>query len=70
MPLDAVEKGERFLAVLRAFLENKVDPQAIESEGRIPDEVIDGFKEIGALGMKVPRSTAASGSRRSITTAR
>jgi len=31
MPLDAVEKGERFLAVLRAFLEDKVDAQAIES---------------------------------------
>ena len=61
LPLDAVEKGERFLAVLRAFLENKVDPQAIESEGRIPDEVIDGFKAIGALGMKVPEEYGGLG---------
>jgi alkylation response protein AidB-like acyl-CoA dehydrogenase len=61
LALDAVEKGERFLAVLRAFLENEVDAQAIESEGRIPDEVIDGFKAIGALGMKVPEEYGGLG---------
>lgn len=61
MPLDAVEKGERFLAVLRAYLEGEVDPQAIESEGRIPDDVIDGFKAIGALGMKVPEEYGGLG---------
>jgi alkylation response protein AidB-like acyl-CoA dehydrogenase len=61
LPLDAVEKGERFLAVLRAFLENEVDAQAIESDGRIPDEVVDGFKAIGALGMKVPEEYGGLG---------
>ena len=61
LPPDAVEKGERFLAVLRAFLENEVDAQAIESEGRIPDEVVDGFKAIGALGMKVPEEYGGLG---------
>ena len=61
MPVDAIEKGERFLSVLRAFLENQVDPQAIESTGRIPDEVIDGFKAIGALGMKVPEQYGGLG---------
>ncbi len=61
LPLDAVEKGERFLAVLRTFLENEVDAQAIESEGRIPDEVVDGFKAIGALGMKVPEEYGGLG---------
>jgi len=61
LALDAVEKGERFLGVLRAFLENEVDAQAIESEGRIPDEVIDGFKAIGALGMKVPEEYGGLG---------
>jgi alkylation response protein AidB-like acyl-CoA dehydrogenase len=61
LPPDAVEKGERFLAVLRAFLENEVDAQAIESEGRIPDEVVDGFKSIGALGMKVPEEYGGLG---------
>jgi alkylation response protein AidB-like acyl-CoA dehydrogenase len=50
---DAVEKGERFLARLREFLESEVDPLEIERDARIPDRVIDGFKQMGALGMKV-----------------
>src|SRR5438552_4375054 len=49
----AVEKGERFLHELREFLENDVDPRAIERDAKIPDAVIDGLKEIGALGIKV-----------------
>src|SRR5919205_3587696 len=49
----AVEKGERFLERLRAFLEENVDPLQIERDAKIPDEVVDGLKQIGALGMKV-----------------
>jgi alkylation response protein AidB-like acyl-CoA dehydrogenase len=51
---EAVEKGEAFLAELRAFLENKVDPLQIERDARIPEEVVDGLKQMGALGMKIP----------------
>jgi hypothetical protein len=50
----ATEKGEAFLAELRAFLENKVDPLAIERDAKIPDDVVEGLKELGALGMKIP----------------
>ncbi len=50
---EAVEKGERFLARLREFLVAKVDPLEIERESKIPDDVVAGLKEIGALGMKV-----------------
>src|SRR3954464_14258266 len=48
-----VEKGERFLQRLRAFLEEHVDPLQIERDAKIPDEVVEGLKEIGAFGMKV-----------------
>jgi alkylation response protein AidB-like acyl-CoA dehydrogenase len=51
---DAVERGERFLAELRTFLENKVDPLQIERDARIPADVVEGLKEMGALGMKIP----------------
>jgi alkylation response protein AidB-like acyl-CoA dehydrogenase len=51
---EATEKGEKFLAELRTFLENKVDPLKIERDARIPDDVVDGLKELGALGMKIP----------------
>src|SRR3954469_12915782 len=50
----AVEKGERFLARLRAFLTEHVDRQQIEREARIPESVLRGLKELGALGMKIP----------------
>jgi alkylation response protein AidB-like acyl-CoA dehydrogenase len=52
-PID-VERGEAFLSELRAFLTESVDPLQIEHDARIPDDVIDGLKRIGALGMKIP----------------
>ncbi|MEU1628306.1 acyl-CoA dehydrogenase family protein [Streptomyces sp. NPDC020096] len=50
---DDIERGEEFLAKLRDFLETKVDGARIEREAQIPDEVIDGLKQLGALGMKI-----------------
>src|SRR5690349_17851879 len=54
LDLEAVEKGERFLAELQAVLAEQADPLEIEREAKIPDRVIDGLKLIGALGVKVP----------------
>jgi alkylation response protein AidB-like acyl-CoA dehydrogenase len=51
---EAVERGEKFLTELRTFLENKVDPLQIERDAKIPDDVVEGLKELGALGMKIP----------------
>ncbi|WP_225656803.1 acyl-CoA dehydrogenase family protein [Streptomyces pseudogriseolus] len=48
-----VRRGEEFLAKLRDFCETRIDGAAVEREARIPDEVIDGLKELGALGMKI-----------------
>ncbi|GHE63788.1 acyl-CoA dehydrogenase family protein [Streptomyces thermocarboxydus] len=54
LPADEdVRRGEEFLAGLRDFCETKVDGALIEREARIPDEVINGLKELGALGMKI-----------------
>jgi len=50
----AVAKGEAFLKDLRAFLSEHVDPLEIERDAKIPDDVIEGLKSLGALGMKVP----------------
>ena len=58
---DAVERGERFLARLREFLESEVDPLEIEREAKIPEPVIDGLKRLGALGMKVPEEYGGLG---------
>jgi alkylation response protein AidB-like acyl-CoA dehydrogenase len=58
---EMVRKGEAFLNRMRTFLETKVDPGQIERDARIPTEVIDGFKELGALGMKVPEEYGGLG---------
>ncbi|GGZ47679.1 acyl-CoA dehydrogenase [Streptomyces inusitatus] len=55
-PLPAAEdvrRGEEFLARLREFCETRIDGALIEREARIPDEVINGLRELGALGMKI-----------------
>src|SRR3954464_11421892 len=57
----AVEKGEAFLGKLRTFLLENVDPLQIERDAKIPEEVIDGLKELGALGMKVPEQYGGLG---------
>ncbi|MFF4962668.1 acyl-CoA dehydrogenase family protein [Streptomyces sp. NPDC001222] len=47
------QRGEEFLAKLRDFCETQIDAARIEREARIPDETINGLKELGALGMKI-----------------
>jgi alkylation response protein AidB-like acyl-CoA dehydrogenase len=46
-------KGEAFLARLEAFLREAVDPLQIERDAKIPDEVVRGLAELGALGVKI-----------------
>jgi alkylation response protein AidB-like acyl-CoA dehydrogenase len=57
----ATAKGERFLARLREFLVAEVDPLEIERDAKIPERVLDGLKELGALGMKVPETYGGLG---------
>src|SRR5579872_451740 len=47
------KKGEAFLAKLEAFLKEEVDPLEIERDARIPERVVKGLKDLGALGMKI-----------------
>src|SRR3954454_23591840 len=48
------ERGEAFLEKLERFLREEVDPAVIERDAQIPDTVVRGLKELGALGMKIP----------------
>src|SRR3712207_5675204 len=62
-PLDpvAVEEGEAFLARLRTFLTESVDPRQIEREAKIPQHVLQGLQDLGALGMKIPQEHGGLG---------
>ncbi len=46
-------RGDEFLHKLRRFLEDKVDPAAIEREAVVPQDVITGLADLGAFGMKI-----------------
>jgi alkylation response protein AidB-like acyl-CoA dehydrogenase len=56
-----VEKGEAFLATLRTFLEEHVDALQIERDAKVPESVVEGLKEIGAFGMKIPEEYGGLG---------
>ncbi|MFG2718019.1 acyl-CoA dehydrogenase family protein [Streptomyces sp. NPDC048416] len=58
---DDVERGEAFLAKMRDFCETRVDGRLIDRESRIPDDVVNGLKELGALGMKIDTKYGGQG---------
>ncbi|MDS1270284.1 acyl-CoA dehydrogenase family protein [Lipingzhangella sp. LS1_29] len=53
-------EGEAFLERLRTFCAD-IDSQRIEDEERIPDEVLRGLMDLGALGMKIPKKYGGLG---------
>ncbi|MFD5778918.1 acyl-CoA dehydrogenase family protein [Streptomyces sp. NPDC126933] len=55
------DEDEQFLARLREFCEKRIDGHLIETEDRIPDEVIEGLKDIGAFCIKIPRKYGGLG---------
>ena len=53
--------GREFLGRLRAFLTERVDPLEIEATGKLGDDLIQGLKDLGALGMKIPKEYGGLG---------
>jgi alkylation response protein AidB-like acyl-CoA dehydrogenase len=47
------DQGDAFLQQLEKFLREKVDPDAIDRTGEIPQDVIDELGRMGAFGIKV-----------------
>jgi alkylation response protein AidB-like acyl-CoA dehydrogenase len=58
---DKIRDGEEFLRRLRAFLTERVDPLEIEENAKLGDDVIQGLKDLGALGMKIPKEYGGLG---------
>ncbi len=48
------EAGDSFLNKLEDYLRDHTDPDAIDRDGEIPDEVIAGLAALGAFGIKIP----------------
>jgi alkylation response protein AidB-like acyl-CoA dehydrogenase len=49
-----VERARPFMEALETFLRDKVDSDRIDREGKIPADVIDGLRALGAFGIKIP----------------
>jgi alkylation response protein AidB-like acyl-CoA dehydrogenase len=49
------------LARLRAFLDEHLDPAAIDRQADIPPEVIDGLARLGVFGMTAPQDVGGRG---------
>ena len=49
-----VERARPFMDRLEQFMRDKVDSDKIDRDGKIPPEVIQGLRELGAFGIKIP----------------
>jgi len=58
---ERAREGQEFLGRLRALLTERVDPLEIEATGKLGDDVIQGLKDLGALGMKIPKEYGGLG---------
>src|SRR5688572_12045877 len=43
-----------FLRDVQTFLDNDVDAEAIDVAGKVPEDVLDGLRRLGAFGIKIP----------------
>ncbi|HEY3197651.1 MAG TPA: acyl-CoA dehydrogenase family protein, partial [Nitrospirales bacterium] len=54
-------EAEEFVERLRLLLIQKVDPERIDRDGDISEDVIAAFREIGAFGIKIPKTYGGLG---------
>ncbi len=62
-PLPEPERPEftAFFNALKDFVRNEVDSAEIDASGEYPEHVLDGFRKLGAFGMKIPRKYGGLG---------
>src|SRR6266545_4116138 len=58
---EEVARAKPFLEKLERFLREKVDSDQIDREGEIPEAVIQGLRDLGAFGIKIPREYGGLG---------
>ena len=60
-PPDEEKRAKPFLDALERFLKDKVDGDQIDREGEIPPTVVEGLRQLGAFGIKIPREYGGLG---------
>lgn len=61
VPPAELDELERSLARLRQFLDERLDPPAIDRQADIPRAVIDGLAGLGVFGMTAPKDLGGCG---------
>ena len=56
-----LERARPFMERLERFLAERVDSDRIDREGKIPPDVIQGLRDIGAFGIKIPQEYGGLG---------
>src|SRR5437899_11325116 len=54
-------RAQAWLDQLARFMREQVDGDRIDREGKIPPEVVQGLKDLGAFGIKIPREYGGLG---------
>jgi alkylation response protein AidB-like acyl-CoA dehydrogenase len=49
-----LERARPFMEKLETFMRQRVDSDLIDREGKIPADVLQGLRELGAFGIKIP----------------
>jgi len=58
---EEVRRAQPFLDKLERLLREQVDSDRIDREGEIPEPVIQGLRDLGAFGIKIPREYGGLG---------
>jgi alkylation response protein AidB-like acyl-CoA dehydrogenase len=58
---DEQKRAADFLSRLEAFARDHIDGDAIDREGWVPQEVLDGLAKLGAFGIKIPQEYGGLG---------
>ncbi len=59
-PKDEAE-AKAFLEKIAAFSRDHIDGDKIDRDGWVPEEVLDGLRELGAFGIKIPKKYGGLG---------
>jgi acyl-CoA dehydrogenase family protein 9 len=51
---EEAEDLKMMMDTFKKFADDNIDSEQIDEEGKIPDEVLDGLKELGFMGLNVP----------------
>jgi alkylation response protein AidB-like acyl-CoA dehydrogenase len=58
---DELESAKPWLEKVESFLRENVDGDAIDRESKVPKNVIDGLRELGCFGVKIPKEYGGLG---------